>query len=86
MLLPPLKTRFPWTSSGLEIVTAAEARSEVPLAAVRLPVPSGPLMTGLKPVAGVLLAPRMMPPALSVTPPVNRFCRAQLHESAAATW
>ena len=49
----------------------APASRRVPDAMVTVPVPSGPPSRPLPPWVGVLLALTMMPPSLTVSPPVN---------------
>ena len=52
----------------------APTRRRVPEAMLTEPVPSGPPSRPLPPWTGVLLAPTMTPPVLTVRPPVNSFC------------
>ena len=59
---------------------AVEARSLVPPAIVKVPVPTGPdTKAAGSPVAAsrvvtLVLAPMIRPPELTVTPPVKVFC------------
>ena len=62
------------------IVLAVEARSLVPPAIVKVPVPTGPdtkaagSAVAASRVVTLVLAPMMRPPELTVTPPVKVFC------------
>ena len=71
-LLAPSKVKLPCATKVLATALAElEDSNRVPSAIVRVPVPRGPLVTVEPTTEGVLLAPIMSPPALSVTPPVK---------------
>ncbi len=69
---PPSKFRLPLVTTALAMVCAAAPDSRVVLlAVVKVPVPSGPLVTVLPTVAGTLLAARMSDPPLRFMPVVK---------------